>query len=327
MAVMAGANARHHPSGGVSHVRSVGAFATHGVRVRLGMGTSGPHPRLVRARPPKRPSVVGSVCSSEYFRNRRARGVLACSGHRPLSLLRPGGLRVPSSIGGSRLPCRFLGLARRTIHGPACRPGLGDDSKLPRRLRGAVRVGLSARAFYLSGRDCVESRRDRSHIPRWLALSCGPSCGNDLGGGHDHRGPAHSGRAGAICCRPGVNALATSRSTRGGGIVIDFVGVIVGLFDVRTVLIAGVIFIPLERLRPLHKGQHTLRKGWRTDVIYVFANGALLRMRLGALDQALGTDAALTNWAASGVVHPDAGAPKGEAVSLPPWVHCPNAKG
>ena len=76
---------------------------------------------------------------------------------------------------------------------------------------------------------------------------------------------------------------------------MDFVGVIVGLFDVRTVLIAGVIFIPLERLRPLHKGQHTLRKGWRTDVIYVFANGALLRMRLGALDQALGTDAALTN--------------------------------
>ena len=62
-------------------------------------------------------------------------------------------------------------------------------------------------------------------------------------------------------------------------------------------------------------------------MIYAFANGALLKMGLGALDQALGTDAALTNWAASGVVHPDAGAPKGEAVSLPPWVHCPNAKG
>jgi len=30
-------------------------------------------------------------------------------------------------------------------------------------------------------------------------------------------------------------------------------------------------------------------------VIYAFANGALLKMGLGALDQALGTDAALTN--------------------------------
>ena len=28
---------------------------------------------------------------------------------------------------------------------------------------------------------------------------------------------------------------------------MDFVGVIVGLFDVRTVLIASVIFVPLER--------------------------------------------------------------------------------
>src|SRR2546428_11694061 len=247
MAVMAGANARHHPSGGVSHVRGLGALATDGVRIRLGVGTSGAYPGLVRARPPKRPPLVGSGCSSEYFCNPRTRGVLACSGHRPLGLLRPDGLRVPTSVGRSRLPCRFLGLARRTIHGPARRPGLGDDSKLPRRLRGAVRVGLSARAFYLSGRDCVESRRDRSHIPRWLALSCGPSCRNDLGGGHDRRGPAPSGRAGAICCRPGVNALATSRSPRGGGIVIDFVGVILGLFDVRTVLIASVIFVPLER--------------------------------------------------------------------------------
>jgi PAP2 superfamily protein len=37
------------------------------------------------------------------------------------------------------------------------------------------------------------------------------------GGGNDHRGPAHSGRAGAISCRPGINAFATSRSPRGGG--------------------------------------------------------------------------------------------------------------
>src|SRR5262249_20480330 len=80
MAVMAGANARHHPSCGVSHVRSVGALATDGVRIRLGVGTSGVYPGLVRTRPSKRPSLVGSGCSGEYFCNHRTRGVLACSG-------------------------------------------------------------------------------------------------------------------------------------------------------------------------------------------------------------------------------------------------------
>ena len=55
-----------------------------------------------------------------------------------------------------------------------------------------------------------------------------------------------------------------------------------GLFDVRVFLLAGVIFIPLERLLPLHE-QRTFRRWWRNDVIYVFANGALLRIALGAV--------------------------------------------
>src|SRR5215468_3288521 len=111
MAVMAGANAGYHPSGGVSHVRSVGTLATHGVRVRLVVGTGALHARLDGTRPPKRPSVVGSVCRSEYFRDRWARGVLACSGHRPLGLLWPSGLRVRTSVGRTRFPRRFLCLA------------------------------------------------------------------------------------------------------------------------------------------------------------------------------------------------------------------------
>ena len=56
-----------------------------------------------------------------------------------------------------------------------------------------------------------------------------------------------------------------------------------GLFDVRVFLLAGVIFIPLERLLPLHGEQRTFRRWWRNDVIYVFANGALIRIALGAV--------------------------------------------
>lgn len=62
------------------------------------------------------------------------------------------------------------------------------------------------------------------------------------------------------------------------------------------VLIAGVIFIPLERLRPLHRGQHPLHKGWRTDLLYVFANGAVLSMGLGALTA---VTPALSTWLVS----------------------------
>jgi sterol desaturase/sphingolipid hydroxylase (fatty acid hydroxylase superfamily) len=62
------------------------------------------------------------------------------------------------------------------------------------------------------------------------------------------------------------------------------------------VLIAGVIFIPLERLQPLHRGQHPLHKGWRTDMLYVFANGALLSMGLGALTA---VTPALSTWLVS----------------------------
>jgi len=58
------------------------------------------------------------------------------------------------------------------------------------------------------------------------------------------------------------------------GIVVDFVDVILGVFDVRTVLIAGTIFIPLERLRPLHRGQRLVREGWRTDLIFDFRNNS-----------------------------------------------------
>ena len=66
-------------------------------------------------------------------------------------------------------------------------------------------------------------------------------------------------------------------------IMVELLGVLLGLFDVRVFLLAGVVFIPLERLLPLHREQRAFRRWWRNDVIYVFANGALIRIGLGSL--------------------------------------------
>lgn len=68
-------------------------------------------------------------------------------------------------------------------------------------------------------------------------------------------------------------------------IIIELVNILLGLllFDVRAFLCAGVIFIPLERLLSLHRGQRTFRKRWYQDLVYVFANGALIRIGLGAV--------------------------------------------
>jgi sterol desaturase/sphingolipid hydroxylase (fatty acid hydroxylase superfamily) len=39
----------------------------------------------------------------------------------------------------------------------------------------------------------------------------------------------------------------------------------------------ALIFIPLERLRPLHAGQKVLRRGFDVDVLHLFASGLLIR--------------------------------------------------
>lgn len=48
--------------------------------------------------------------------------------------------------------------------------------------------------------------------------------------------------------------------------------------DYTAVLILACIFIPLERLIPLHPEQRTLRRNWWNDVIYVFVNGFVVRV-------------------------------------------------
>ena len=58
--------------------------------------------------------------------------------------------------------------------------------------------------------------------------------------------------------------------------VVELLGVLAGFLDVRAFVVAGVIFIALERLLPLHRAQRILRRRWCNDVIYILVNGALI---------------------------------------------------
>lgn len=47
------------------------------------------------------------------------------------------------------------------------------------------------------------------------------------------------------------------------------------------------IFVPLERLLPLHEGQRVLRRQWLNDLFYVFANGFVVRVAFTAVAGAI----------------------------------------
>ena len=47
--------------------------------------------------------------------------------------------------------------------------------------------------------------------------------------------------------------------------------------DYTAILILACVFIPLERLLPLHKDQGTLRRNWANDLIYLLFNGFVVR--------------------------------------------------
>ena len=49
------------------------------------------------------------------------------------------------------------------------------------------------------------------------------------------------------------------------------------LIDLRAILIVALIFIPLERLLPLHSEQKMLRPHWRNDLVYLFLNGIMIQ--------------------------------------------------
>ncbi len=45
--------------------------------------------------------------------------------------------------------------------------------------------------------------------------------------------------------------------------------------DPKMILLVILVFVPLERLFPLHDHQKTLRKWWKTDALYLLLNGTL----------------------------------------------------
>jgi sterol desaturase/sphingolipid hydroxylase (fatty acid hydroxylase superfamily)/protein-S-isoprenylcysteine O-methyltransferase Ste14 len=53
--------------------------------------------------------------------------------------------------------------------------------------------------------------------------------------------------------------------------------------DYTTVFVLACIFIPLERLIPLHENQPALRRGWINDLIYVLVNGFFVRAGFTAI--------------------------------------------
>ena len=52
------------------------------------------------------------------------------------------------------------------------------------------------------------------------------------------------------------------------------------IFNVQGLLIAFLIFAPLERVRPLHRGQRVFRRRFLTDVVYALVNGVLIKAGL-----------------------------------------------
>ncbi|MGX5850022.1 sterol desaturase family protein [Mesorhizobium sp. PL10] len=55
------------------------------------------------------------------------------------------------------------------------------------------------------------------------------------------------------------------------------------LVDLKAVLVIALIFIPLERLLPLHAEQSPARRHWLNDVVYLLFNGIIIKIGLLAV--------------------------------------------
>lgn len=60
-------------------------------------------------------------------------------------------------------------------------------------------------------------------------------------------------------------------------------------FGLREFALACLVFVPLERLLALHREQAMFRKHWRGDLVYVFANGFVIKIGLLVLILGVGT--------------------------------------
>ncbi|HEX5506968.1 MAG TPA: sterol desaturase family protein [Pseudolabrys sp.] len=82
------------------------------------------------------------------------------------------------------------------------------------------------------------------------------------------------------------------------------------LIDFKAILIVALIFIPLERMLPLHPDQRVFRRHWQNDLVYLFLNGVAIHLGLLAIIAAA--------MAAIEVIVPDA---VGKTVRLQPiWL-------
>lgn len=52
------------------------------------------------------------------------------------------------------------------------------------------------------------------------------------------------------------------------------------LIDLKAILIIALIFIPLERLLPLHEEQPLTRRHWLNDLVYLLVNGIVIKIGL-----------------------------------------------
>ena len=59
------------------------------------------------------------------------------------------------------------------------------------------------------------------------------------------------------------------------------------LIDFKAILIASLIFVPLERILSLYPEQKVLRKHWVNDLVYLFINGIPIKIGIALLVGAL----------------------------------------
>jgi sterol desaturase/sphingolipid hydroxylase (fatty acid hydroxylase superfamily) len=73
---------------------------------------------------------------------------------------------------------------------------------------------------------------------------------------------------------------------------------ITSLLGWQAPLAAALVFVPLERLLPLHR-QRILRAGWKTDAVYIFVNSLLFRFSFALVAAVLISIAGIHSWSAA----------------------------
>lgn len=54
---------------------------------------------------------------------------------------------------------------------------------------------------------------------------------------------------------------------------------IASLINLKNLLLAAMIFIPIENLLPMHEGQKMLRRAWLNDLVYALLDGIVVGLK------------------------------------------------